>query len=403
MAKYTYKARDSQGKLVRGSFEGDSRDAAVKALKSRGLIITQLQEAPESSFSKLSKSVSRKPVKAKVLAILARQFAIQLEAGVSLINSLQLLEEQSQDKRLTDALRTIRLDIASGSSFTDAINKHRTVFPHEFVHLVEAGELAGELSTVFNQLAVYYEKEDELQKKVSEALMYPAIIGSVAFLVVLALLFVVLPMLIQNFSSFGVQIPAITLAVLDARDFAVKYWYAILALIIGFGFAYRWYFSTSVGKWQKDLIMLKVPVLGNLNKMIVFARFCRIFGLLLDSGISIIKSLDICERLVENVVIKRSLAKSRTAVESGRSLVEPMKENPIFPMMLVQMIAVGESTGNLENSLGHLADFYDKEVNFAVGSFTKLIEPITILILAVIVLFILVSVYLPMIQMMTQI
>jgi len=403
MAKYIYKARDSQGKLVRGSFEGDSRDAAVKALKSRGLIVTQLQEAPESSFSKLSKSVSRKPVKAKVLAILARQFAIQLEAGVSLINSLQLLEEQSQDKRLTDALRTIRLDIASGSSFTDAINKHRTVFPHEFIHLVEAGELAGELPAVFNQLAQYYEKEDELTKKVSEALMYPAIVASVAVIMVFVLVYFVLPMLISNFTSFGVQPPKITQLVLDFRDFTVEYWYLVLVVLAAGLTLISVFFRTARGQYFKDRIALGLPVIGNLNRMVIFSRFCRVMGMLLNSGISMVKSLGIVERLIANRVINRAFRDARQAVEKGQGLTDPLKRHPVFPAMLVQMVAVGEETGNLEQTLVHLSNYYDNEVNYAVSSFTKILEPLVMLVLAVVVTFIVISVYLPMMQMITQI
>ena len=208
MSKFMYKARDSQGKLVKGSIDMDSKEEVLASLRSKGLIVTQLKAV---SQNKLSFAVtSRKTVKNKLLALLARQLAIQLEAGVSLIASLQILAEQSQDKRLAQALDTIRLDISSGSSLTSAISKHKTIFPHEFIHLVEAGELAGELPTVFNQLATYYEKMDELQKKVSQAMLYPMLIGVVAVIVVFVLIYLVLPMLSNNFASLGVQLPVIT-------------------------------------------------------------------------------------------------------------------------------------------------------------------------------------------------
>lgn len=403
MAKYIYRARDLQGKQIRGTYEGESQDAVLTALKSRGLIVTQIQEAPQSAFSSLSRPVSRKPVKAKILAILARQFAIQLEAGVSLIASLQLLEEQSLDKRLTEALRTIRLDIASGSSFTDAINKHRSVFPHEFIHLVEAGELAGELPAVFNQLAAYYEKEDELAKKVSEALMYPAIVATVAVIMVFVLIFFVLPMLIGNFTAFGVQPPKITQLVLDFRNFTVEYWYFVLALLTALIILVAFYFRTEHGKALKDRINLRLPVIGNLNRMVIFSRFCRVIGMLLNSGISMVKALEIVERLIANRIVNQALRDARQAVEKGQGLTEPLKRHPVFPAMLVQMVAVGEETGNLERTLIHLSNYYDNEVNYAVGSFTKVLEPLVMLVLAVVVTFIVISVYLPMMQMITQI
>lgn len=403
MAKYIYRARDLQGKQIRGTYEGESQDAVLTALKSRGLIVTQIQEAPQSAFSSLSRPVSRKPVKAKILAILARQFAIQLEAGVSLIASLQLLEEQSLDKRLTEALRTIRLDIASGSSFTDAINKHRSVFPHEFIHLVEAGELAGELPAVFNQLAAYYEKEDELAKKVSEALMYPAIVATVAVIMVFVLIFFVLPMLIGNFTAFGVQPPKITQLVLDFRNFTVEYWYFVLALLTALIILVAFYFRTEHGKALKDRINLRLPVIGNLNRMVIFSRFCRVMGMLLNSGISMVKALEIVERLIANRIVNQALRDARQAVEKGQGLTEPLKRHPVSPAMLVQMVAVGEETGNLERTLIHLSNYYDNEVNYAVGSFTKVLEPLVMLVLAVVVTFIVISVYLPMMQMITQI
>jgi type IV pilus assembly protein PilC len=403
MAKYIYRARDLQGKQIRGTYEGESQDAVLTALKSRGLIVTQIQEAPQSAFSSLSRPVSRKPVKAKILAMLARQFAIQLEAGVSLIASLQLLEEQSLDKRLTEALRTIRLDIASGSSFTDAINKHRSVFPHEFIHLVEAGELAGELPAVFNQLAAYYEKEDELAKKVSEALMYPAIVATVAVIMVFVLIFFVLPMLIGNFTAFGVQPPKITQLVLDFRNFTVEYWYFVLALLTALIILVAFYFRTEHGKALKDRINLRLPVIGNLNRMVIFSRFCRVMGMLLNSGISMVKALEIVERLIANRIVNQALRDARQAVEKGQGLTEPLRRHPVFPAMLVQMVAVGEETGNLERTLIHLSNYYDNEVNYAVGSFTKVLEPLVMLVLAVVVTFIVISVYLPMMQMITQI
>lgn len=403
MAKYIYRARDLQGKQIRGTYEGESQDAVLTALKSRGLIVTQIQEAPQSAFSSLSRPVSRKPVKAKILAMLARQFAIQLEAGVSLIASLQLLEEQSLDKRLTEALRTIRLDIASGSSFTDAINKHRSVFPHEFIHLVEAGELAGELPAVFNQLAAYYEKEDELAKKVSEALMYPAIVATVGVIMVFVLIFFVLPMLIGNFTAFGVQPPKITQLVLDFRNFTVEYWYFVLALLTALIILVAFYFRTEHGKALKDRINLRLPVIGNLNRMVIFSRFCRVMGMLLNSGISMVKALEIVERLIANRIVNQALRDARQAVEKGQGLTEPLKRHPVFPAMLVQMVAVGEETGNLERTLIHLSNYYDNEVNYAVGSFTKVLEPLVMLVLAVVVTFIVISVYLPMMQMITQI
>lgn len=402
MKKFTYKARNRQGKIVQGTLVMENRELAVASLREKGLYVTHLKEASKSRLSEITLFEERGYLKAKVLAVFCRQFAILLESGLSLVGCLELLEEQSTNKRLTKALQQIRLDVTSGTSFTSAVNKHRELFPHEFIHLTEAGELAGELPEVFNQLAQYYEREDELRKKVSEAMMYPTIIGVTAVIMVLALIFVILPMIVKNFSTMGVATPVFTQVILDTRDLLLKYWYLVLGCLIGLGLLLRWFFSTEKGIHLKDYVSLRAPVIGNLNQMVVFSRFCRVLALLLGSGISMIKSLETVARLVENTIISGELYQSRLAVEKGKGLTEPLRKSEWFPRMLIQMVAVGEETGNLESTLEHLSIYYDKEVNFAVAAFTKILEPIVMLVLGVVVLFILASVYLPMMQMVGQ-
>jgi type IV pilus assembly protein PilC len=246
---------------------------------------------------------------------------------------------------------------------------------------------------------LYYEREDELRKKVSEALMYPTIISVVSVAMVLVLLFVVLPMLVSNFASFGVQTPPITMAVLNARDWMVERWYVVLAIIIALMLAYRYWVRTKPGRYIRDSILLKLPVLGELQKMVIFSRFCRTLALLLNSGIAMLPTLQILERLMDNAVIKRAVQGATRGVERGEGISPSLGEFKAFPNMLVQMVSVGEETGNLETVLVQLADYYDREVNFSIASFTKLLEPVIMLVLAVVVLFILLSVYLPMMQM----
>lgn len=403
MNKYTYKARDRQGQAVSGTLEIETQAEAVATLREQGFYVTQIKAVPKSTYSQLSLFQSKRPIKIKLLAIMCRQFAIQLEAGLSLVECLKMLEEQAGEKHIAETLNEIRLDVASGTAFTDAVEKHRDVFPHEFIHLIEAGEIAGELPAVFNQLASYYEREDELNKKVSEALMYPAIIGIVAVIMVFILIFFVLPMLINNFSSFGIKPPLLTQMILDFRDLLVEYWYLVFLGIAVVVFALRWYARTDHGRLLIDRLKLILPVIGNLNKMVIFSRFCRIMGLLLGSGISMVKSLEIMERLISNRIISEAFRESRIAVEKGQGLTDPLRNNKVFPVMLVQMVAVGEESGNLETTLGHLSSFYDREVNFAVTAFTKVLEPAVMLVLAGVVFLILISVYMPMMDMIGQI
>lgn len=399
MKRFAYTGRTRTGQTAEGFIEAESETAAASELRQEGYFITSLKAAKEPT------RIFQKKVKleAKHLALFCRQFAIMLGTGLSLVKALELLEAQQEDLGFAKILQTIRLDVASGMGFTKALEKHRKVFPHVFIHLVEAGEVTGALPEVFDRLALYYEREDELRKKIAEALMYPTIIVSVSLLMVVILLFVVLPMLVENFAGFGVETPAITQAVLNGRDWIVQHWYVVLALILATIFGLRAWVRTKSGRLVRDTFLLNIPILGEMQKMVIFSRFARTLSLLLNSGIAMIPTLQILERLMDNVVIKQAVQGATVGVERGQGISAPLGEHKVFPTMLVQMVAVGEETGNLETVLVQLADYYDREVNFAVANFTKILEPVIMLVLAVVVLFILISVYLPMMQMVTSI
>jgi type IV pilus assembly protein PilC len=399
MTRFSYKGRTKNGQAVQGVVEAASEVAAAGQLRRDGFIVTSIKEVKEPTqlFQK------RLNLKAKHLALFCRQFAIMLGTGLTLVKSLELLEEQAIEPAFGKILNTVRLDVASGMAFTKALEKHRKVFPHMFIHLVEAGEVSGSLPEVLDRLAIYYEREDELRKKISEALMYPVIIISVSLVMVLVLLFVVLPMLVNNFSGFGVDVPAITKAVLGGRDWVVAHWYIVLGIIVAIVLGLRYYVTTKPGRYLKDSLQLALPVLGEMQKMVIFSRFCRTLSLLLDSGISMLGTLQVLERLMDNVVIKKAMREATIGVERGQGISVPLREHKVFPTMLLQMVQVGEETGNLETVLVQLADYYDREVNFTVATFTKLLEPIMMLVLGVVVLFILLSVYLPMMQMVSGI
>ncbi len=399
MLRFAYKGRNQSGQAVSGVIQAASEVAAASQLRKDGFIVTSVKEVKEP----IRLFQSKVNLKAKHLALFCRQFAIMLGTGLTLVNALELLEEQAIDASFGQVLQTVRLDVASGTAFTKALEKHRKVFPHMFIHLVEAGEVSGSLPEVLDRLAIYYEREDELRKKIAEALMYPAIIISVSLVMVLVLLFAVLPMLVNNFAGFGVEIPAITRAVLGGRDWAVRNWYVVVGIIIAIVLGLRYYVTTKPGRWMKDSIQLALPVVGEMQKMVIFSRFCRTLSLLMDSGISMLNTLQILERLLDNVVVKRAMREAIIGVERGQGISVPLGEHKVFPKMLLQMIQVGEETGNLETILVQLADYYDREVNFAVASFTKLLEPAMMLVLGVVVLFILMSIYLPMMQMVSAI
>lgn len=399
MKRFSFTGRTGSGETVKSFIQAENETAAAQELRRQGYFVTNLKETKESS-SLFRKRVRLKP---KFLALFCRQFAIMLGTGLTVVKTLELLEAQAEEPGFARILHSIRLDVASGTGFTKALEKHRDVFPHVFIYLVEAGEVTGSLPEILDRLAVYYEREDELRKKISEALMYPLIISSVAIVMVFVLLFVVLPMLVENFAGFGVEIPGITVTVLGARDWMVQYWYIVLALIAALVLAVRFYVQTRQGRFVKDSLALGIPIMGEMQKMIIFSRFCRTLGLLLNAGIAMIPTLAILERLMDNAVIKRAVQGATAGVERGEGISAPLVHHKVFPPMLVQMVAVGEETGNLETVLVQLADYYDREVNFAVASFTKALEPIIMLVLAIVVLFILISIYLPMMQMVTAI
>ncbi len=399
MTRFAYKGRSQNGQAVSGVLQAESEVAAAGQLRRDGLIVTSIKEVKEpiQLFQK------RVKLKAKHLALFCRQFGIMLGTGLTLVKALELLEAQAIEPAFGQVLQTVRLDVASGTAFTKALEKHRKIFPHMFVHLVEAGEVSGSLPEVLDRLAIYYEREDELRKKISEALMYPVIIISVSLVMVLVLLFAVLPMLVNNFSGFSVEIPAITKAVLGGRDWAVSNWYVVVGIIIAIILGLRYYVKTTPGRFMKDSLQLALPVVGDMQKMVIFSRFCRTLSLLLASGIAMLSTLQILERLMDNVVIKKAMREATLGVERGQGISVPLSEHKVFPTMLLQMVEVGEETGNLEIVLVQLADYYDREVNFAVASFTKLLEPVMMMVLGIVVLFILMSVYLPMMQMVSAI
>ncbi len=399
MKRYAYTGRSRGGRTVRGFVQAETEAAAAVQVREQGYLVTSIKVAKESK-----PLFKRRPkLKAKNLGIFCRQFAIMLNTGLTLVQALELLESQSDDQAFAEVLHDIRLEVASGVAFTKTLEKNRDVFPHVFIHLVEAGEVTGAMPEVLNRLADYYEREDELRKKISEALMYPGIIVSVSLLMILVLLFVVLPMLIDNFMGMGVEIPSMTISIINGRNWMLKNWYIVLAIIAGIVFAFRAFVKTEKGRFIKDKFLLAIPALGELQKMVIFSRFCRTLSLLLTSGIAMIATLGILERLMDNVVVKQAIQGATRGVERGQGISAPLTEHKVFPTMLVQMVNVGEETGNLEIVLVQLANYYDREVNFAVASFTKLLEPMVMVLLAGVVLFILVSVYLPMMQMVTSI
>ncbi len=393
---FDFKVRDNMGRLVVGTLEGDNEMAVVTKLVNDGYFIISVtpRKEEEPPFAWLSKKKSR--LKAKSLAIFCRQFSIMLKTGLSVVACLKILSEETSHKELKGGLEEIRKDVISGSSLTSAMGRYPNLFPKLFVYMMEVGEATGNLQVILERLAEYYEREDAIRRKIQEATMYPIMIAVVAVIVTITLVFFVLPKFILIYKDLGIQLPLPTRIVLGLQSIVANYWFVGVALLALLYFAFKKFASTERGTRWIDKQLLRIPVIGGFVEKVIVSRFSRTLSLLVNSGIPMIDSLDIVKNVVVNTVISNGVLIVKEGVIRGQGITEPLRRANIFPSMLIQMIAVGEETGTLDVVLDQVADFYDLEVDHGVRTLTLFIEPIVILLLAVVVVFIAASVLTPM-------
>lgn len=396
--QFHYKVRDRSGRLVEGVMESESREVLAERLKLKGYYVTSISR--DQSGQLLQREITvRRRLPVKTLAVLCRQLSIMVGTGMLIVNCLQTLQSHMKDSQLKKALEEIRRDVLAGSSLAKSMARFPRVFPEMMVHLVEAGETAGSLHEILNQLATYYERQDEVRSNTKEALTYPSVVavGTVTTIAILVLF--VLPTFVDVFASLEIELPRPTKVILGLRDFAVNRWYVLLTATVGIFAAGRWYLGTPTGKRMLDSLMLNLPVISGLTKRMLFARFTRTLSLLVRSGITMVEALRISERIVLNSVVAESISRAREAVERGTTVSAAFSNNKIFPAMVVDMLTVGEETGSLDRTLEQVADYYDNEVKHTVNRLTALIEPVIILVLAGIVLLIVGSVMMPLFEM----
>jgi type IV pilus assembly protein PilC len=396
MPIFKWEGKALKGQIKKGEFEAPDEAAVRIYLRQQNIIPTKIvSKGKEIKFALPFKQ----KVKQRSIAIFTRQLATMIDAGLPLVQSLEILSSQQDQKLFKNIIREIREDVEGGSTFAAALKKHPGTFDDLYTNLVVAGEEGGILDTILLRLAGYIEKAEALKKKVKSALVYPAAIVSVAVIVVMILMIFVIPVFETMFSSAGQTLPLPTLIVLTMSKLIKKYVVIIIPLCILVFFLLRKYHQTENGKAVIDSLLLKMPVFGPLFKKIAVARFSRTLGTLVSSGVPILDGLTIVSKTSGNKTIETAILNARASIREGETIADPLGRSAIFPPMVIQMISVGESTGALDSMLSKIADFYEEEVDVAVGNLTSLLEPLLMVFLGVVIGGVVISMYLPIFQM----
>jgi type IV pilus assembly protein PilC len=387
------------GQMQSGVLNADSKEAATEILRRQRIEAPSIKEkGKEIAFPKFGGGVPP-----QLVAIFTRQFSVMIDAGLPLVQCLEILAGQQDNKTFKRALIQIRQDVESGSNLADSMRKHPKIFNDLFTNMVAAGEAGGILDTILQRLAQYIEKSVKLNSQVKSAMIYPVAVISIACIVVAVILWKVIPVFAALFKGLGAELPMPTQIVIWLSNFIADYWWLMGIVIVGTIYSLRRYHETYKGKRVLDGIILKMPILGLLMRKIAVARFCRTLSTLTSSGVPILDGLQITARTAGNAIIEDAIMATRKSVEEGKTISEPLADTDVFPSMVVQMIAVGEQTGALDTMLSKIADFYEDEVDTAVAGLMKLLEPVLIAFLGVAIGGIVIAMYMPMFTLIGQI
>jgi type IV pilus assembly protein PilC len=399
MPTYVFKGRNRLGEAIVGERAADSREVLRQLLKREQVMLTSVKEkGREIAVPKLGGG--RKKAKAKELAIFTRQFSVMIDAGLPLVQCLEILAQQQENKYLAQVLTQVRQDVEEGSTLAAAMSRHPKCFDQLFVNMIEAGETGGILDLILQRLSSYIEKIVKLRRDVISAMIYPAAVVVIAVAVIAVIMIFVIPSFQSIFEGLlgpGEQLPLPTRVVVSISEFVAGFGgLIILAAIVAVVLAVRFYYGTPGGRRKIDFLLLKVPVIGGILRKVAVARFSRTLATLLSSGVPILQSLDITARTAGNVILEEAINKIRLGVERGESFVEPLRASDVFPNMVAQMVGIGEQTGALDAMLGKIADFYEQEVDSAIAGLLTLIEPVMIGFLGVTIGSIVIAMYLPL-------
>jgi type IV pilus assembly protein PilC len=393
MPQFTYTARAVNGELKSATIDAPTRDDVIKQLRQLKLNVVKIDEG---SANKKKRGGS---IKMRDIVIFTRQFSTMINAGLPLVQALDILANQSENPALKDVTRQVVFDVESGNTLADALRKHPRAFSELYVNMVAAGEAGGILDTILMRLAVFMEKNDALVRKVKGAMIYPSVIMSVAAIAITVLLIFVIPTFQDMFASANIALPLPTRIVIGMSHALKSYWYMVLGGIIAIVITIKRYYRTPNGKLTIDKLLLKMPVLGDVLRKSAVSRFTRTLGTLISSGVSILDGLEITAKTSGNRVIQDAIMESRSSIAGGDTIAAPLKKSAVFPPMVISMIAVGEQTGGLDEMLTKIADFYDEEVDAAVSGLLALMEPVMIVFLGVVVGGMVVAMYLPIFDM----
>jgi len=408
MPTFAYSGRTRAGQTVSGERAADTMDAAVAALRREQINVTKITPAAAAAAKAEAKTKDKKAgslnkkVSAKNLAVFVRQFSVMIDAGLPLVQCLDILGTQEEDKNFAAVILQTRTDVESGASLADAMRKHPKTFDPLFTNMIAAGEAGGILDTILKRLATYIEKAVKLAGQVKSAMIYPVAVIVIAGVVVGVILWKVIPTFAQLFSGLGAELPLPTRVVIALSDNLVKFFPVLLVAVGIIGWAFRQYYSTENGRRTVDATVLKMPVLGPIMRKIAVARFCRTLSTLISSGVPILDGLEITAKTSGNAVIEDAIMSTRKSIERGETISAPLKETNVFPSMVTQMIGVGEATGALDTMLGKIADFYEEEVDAAVAGLLTLLEPIMIAVLGIVVGGIVIAMYLPIFDLISK-
>jgi len=399
MPQFDWKGRKRTGETVEGVMTADNRDAVNAALRRQQIVPTKITEkGKEFALPKFGGGVS-----SKELAIFTRQFSVMIDAGLPVVQCLEILGSQQANKGFQRVLFEVREDVEAGANLSDAFKKHRKVFDDLYCNLVAAGEAGGILDTILQRLSTYIEKNVKLKAAVRSALVYPVVVVSVAILVVALIMWKVIPTFAALFAGLGAKLPLPTRIVIAISSFLGHWGWLLVICIVATGFAVRAYYATAAGRYNIDRALLHSPIFGVVLRKIAVARFCRTLATLVSSGVPILEGLDITAKTSGNAIVEEAIMKTRKSVEEGKTLAEPLAASGVFPGMVTQMISVGESTGALDAMLGKIADFYEDEVDEAVSNLMSLLEPLIIVFLGTTIGGIVVAMYMPLFSLIQQI
>ena len=406
MTAYAYSAINAEGLELTGEVQAPTAEAAREQLRIQGLLAEMLRELPvagsrDDAGSKADSGSglrgAMKSVKPKALQVFSRQFATMIDAGLNVVASLRILEEQTTDAYLAEVIEEVRLDVERGLLLSQALERHPKVFSRLYVAMVEAGEAAGILDEVLDRLATQIEKEANIKRRVKGAMVYPTVVLSFAFLILIAMLLFIIPVFEDLYAQLGGQLPMLTQLIIDASNLLRSRWYIIFPTIGLVIFVFLRWKRSEAGRKHWDRFKLNVPMkIGDIVVKVTMARFTRTLSTLVTAGVDIIKALEITGATAGNWVVEDALRTVRERVHGGTSIAQPLIENPVFPPMVSQMVKIGEETGELDAMLGKIADFYEEEVDASISALTSIIEPVMIILIGAMVGTIIIAMYLPM-------